>query len=57
MKNKLERWEQENYYKLRAAADIDMTESEDKTLRWLAGWNNATIENLVSIFRRAKERG
>lgn len=57
MKNKLERWEQENYDKLRAAADIDMTESEDRTLRWLAGWNNATIENLVSIFRRAKERG
>lgn len=57
MKNKLERWEQENYDKLRAAAGIDVTESEDRTLRWLAGWDNATIENLVSIFRRAKERG
>ena len=56
MKNKLLDWEQENYDKLRAALGIDVTEKEDRTLRWLAGWDHITIENLVSIFQRTKGR-
>jgi hypothetical protein len=56
MKNKLLDWEQENYDKLKAALGIDVTEKEDRTLRWLAGWDHITIENLVSIFQRTKGR-
>lgn len=56
MNNKLERWEQENYDKLKAAVGIDVTESEDKTLQWLAGWDNSTIENFVSIIQKVKGR-
>ena len=56
MKNKLLDWEQENYDKLRAALGIDVTEKEDRTLRWLAGWDHATIENLVSISQRTRGR-
>lgn len=56
MKNKLLDWEQENYDKLRAALGIDVTEKEDRTLRWLAGWDHTTIENLVSIFQRTRGR-
>lgn len=55
MENKLERWEQENYDRLKAAVGIDVTESEDRTLRWLAGWDCTTIGNLVSIFQRARK--
>lgn len=56
MKNKLLDWEQENYDKLRAALGIDVTEKEDRTLRWLAGWDHTTIKNLVSIFQRTRGR-
>ena len=31
-------------------------EKEDRTLRWLAGWDHTTIENLVSIFQRTRGR-
>ena len=54
MKNKMERWEQENYDKLKAAVGIDVTESEDRTLQWLARWDYATVTNLVSIIQRLK---
>ena len=54
MKNKMERWQQENYDKLRAAIGIDVIENEDRTLRWLAGWDYTTVGHLVSIIQRLK---
>lgn len=52
--NKLERWQQENYDKLKAAVGIDLTESEDKTLQWLAGWDHYTMKNIISIIQKLK---
>lgn len=42
--------------------DIEMTKAEEKTLIWLAGWEECTIDHLVSVIekvarKRAEEGG
>ena len=34
-------------------ADIELTEAEMRTLIWLAGWDEYTIENVLSAIRKA----
>lgn len=33
--------------------DIELTEAEMRTLIWLAGWDEYTIENVLSAIRKA----
>lgn len=33
--------------------DIELTEAEIRTLIWLAGWDEYTIENVLSAIRKA----
>ena len=42
--------------------DIELTKAEEKTLIWLAGWEESTIDHLVSVIekvarKRAEEGG
>ena len=42
--------------------DVELTKAEEKTLIWLAGWEECTIDNVVSVIekvarKRAEERG
>lgn len=42
--------------------EIELTKAEEKTLIWLAGWEECTIDHLVSVIekvarKRAEERG
>ena len=34
-------------------ADVELTKAEEKTLIWLAGWDEYTIENVLSAIRKA----
>lgn len=40
-----------------AVGDAELTESETDTLRWIAGWDKRTVENIASIIRKAKSGG
>ena len=33
--------------------DIELTEAEMRTLVWLAGWEESTVENVASAIRKA----
>ena len=35
--------------------DIELTEAEMRMLIWLAGWDEYTIENVLSVIRKAME--
>lgn len=50
---KMEKWELDNLKRLQAAISaVELTEAEEKTLAWLAGWEDNTINNLCSIFKK-----
>ena len=36
---------------------VELTESEIKTLCWIAGWEQKTINNLQSIIKKARGKG
>lgn len=43
-------------------AGVELTKSEERTLIWLAGWEESTIDNLLSVIEkvariRAEKRG
>lgn len=45
-----------------ALAGVELTKAEEKTLLWLAGWEESTVDNLLSVIEkiaqiRAKELG
>ncbi len=33
--------------------EVELTEDEQRTLIWLAGWDEYTIENMISAIRKA----
>ena len=33
--------------------DIELTEAEMRTLIWLAGWEESTVDNLLSVIEKA----
>lgn len=37
-----------------AIADLDLTESEMRTLRWLLRWEPRTLDNVASIIEKAR---
>lgn len=52
----MEAWKEINLEKLKnVIGDVDLTDSERKTLEWLSGWEKSTIRDLVSIIQKARE--
>lgn len=46
------------YKKLKSALkDIELDEEEEKTIRWLAGWEPETVDHMVSIMNKLKRKG
>lgn len=37
--------------------EVDLTEAEKRTLKWLAGWEESTVDNLISVIEKAVESG
>ena len=33
-------------------ADVELTKAEEKTLLWLAGWEESTVDNLLSVIEK-----
>ena len=33
--------------------DVELTKAEEKTLIWLAGWEESTVDNLLSVIEKA----
>ena len=38
-------------------ADVELTKAEEKTLIWLAGWEESTVEHLLSVIEKQPEYG
>lgn len=36
--------------------DVELTDAENRILVWLCGWDNCTIEAVMSVFRKIKWR-
>lgn len=36
-------------------ADVELTKAEERTLIWLAGWEESTVDNLLSIIEKAAQ--
>ena len=34
-------------------ADVELTKAEEKTLIWLAGWEESTVDHLLSVIEKA----
>lgn len=33
--------------------DVSLTETEERSLQWLSGWEPSTIKNIISAFKKA----
>lgn len=54
----MEQFERANLKKLQTAiGDIELTDDELKTLKWLSGWNDSAINSIISIIAKARESG
>ena len=62
---KLPEWESRNvnelFYEMesrqiqkinKALAGVELTKAEEKTLIWLAGWEESTVDNLLSVIEK-----
>lgn len=38
-------------------AGVELTKAEEKTLIWLAGWEESTVDNLLSVIEKAAGYG
>lgn len=48
-------FDQANLGRLQAAtAGIDLTSGEQKTLKWISGWETSTVDNVAHIIEKAK---
>ena len=48
------RWRADRYKKMnKVLADVELTKAEEKTLIWLAGWEESTVEHLLSVIEKA----
>lgn len=37
--------------------EVDLTEAEKRTLKWLAGWEESAVDNLISVIEKAVQSG
>lgn len=35
--------------------EVELTKAEERTLIWLAGWEDCTVENIISAFSKRKQ--
>lgn len=35
--------------------DVELTDNEQRVLVWLCGWDNFTIDNVISAFKKIEE--
>lgn len=48
-------FERDSLERLHAAtAGIDLTSGEQKTLKWISGWETSTVDNVAHIIEKAK---
>lgn len=40
---------------MKALNGIELTAEETRTIKWIAGWDDHTIDNIISIIQKAKE--
>lgn len=38
-----------------AVSDIELSEEEKRTLEWLSGWEDSTVNNIVSIIEKVSK--
>jgi hypothetical protein len=51
----MEEWEKRNFDRLtEAIGEVELTERENRTLQWLSGCENSSIDNIISIFRKIR---
>ena len=51
-------YERDALERLKAAtADIDLTTGEERTLKWLSGWEPSTVDNVAHIIEKARGTG
>lgn len=48
-KNRIDMLNREFFY------DVELTKKENDVLVWLCGWDNLTIEAVVSVFRKIRD--
>lgn len=36
-------------------SDVELSREEERTLIWLAGWEECTVANIVSVIRKVKK--
>ncbi|MSS63681.1 hypothetical protein [Velocimicrobium porci] len=36
--------------------DVELTKKENDVLVWLCGWDNWTIESVISVFRKVRDK-
>lgn len=49
-------YDKDYFDKLQAATiGLGLTDDEKRTLQWLAGWDQSTVKNILSIITKAKE--
>ena len=36
-------------------ADVELTKAEERTLLWLAGWEESTVDNLLSVIEKTAQ--
>lgn len=54
----MEQWEQENFDRLiDAVGGVGLTERETRTLQWLSGCEDSSVESIISIFRKIRQTG
>lgn len=48
------RWRADRYKKMNEVlADVELTKAEETTLIWLAGWEESTVDHLLSVIEKA----
>ena len=51
----MQEYEQASLERLQVAtAGIDLTSGEQKTLKWISGWETFTVDNVAHIIEKAK---
>ena len=52
------RWRGRQLQKMnKVLAGVELTKAEERTLQWLAGWEESTVDNLLSVIEKAARIG
>lgn len=41
---------------IKALGPVELTQQEQKCLEWLAGWEKETVDSIISIFGKVKQK-